>query len=305
MFKHVTLIGLGLIGSSLAHAVKRKNLAERISGYDISESVRRRAAQLELAAIASDPADAVKDSDLVILCSPVGTYKEITLAIAPRLKPGTILSDVGSVKGAVIRDVVPLVPKGVHFLPAHPIAGTEQSGPDSGFASLFDHRWCIITPLPGFDAGTLEKLKQFWERCGSQVEVMDPAHHDLVLAMTSHVPHLIAYNIVGTAHDLEKVTEGEVIKFSAGGFRDFTRIAASDPTMWRDVFLNNRDAVLEVLGRFNEDLSLLQRAVRDSNGKALFELFTRTRAIRRSIVDIGQDSAAPNFGRDRGDGQEK
>jgi cyclohexadieny/prephenate dehydrogenase len=298
MFKHVTLIGLGLIGSSLAHAVKRRNLAERITGYDISESVRKRAAEIELAAIVADPADAVADADLVILCSPVGSYKELAAAIAPRLKQGAILSDVGSVKSAVIRDVAPALPKGVHFLPAHPIAGTEQSGPDAGFASLFDHRWCIITPLPGADAGALAKLKQFWEACGSQVEVMDAAHHDLVLAMTSHVPHLIAYNIVGTAHDLEKVAEGEVIKFSAGGFRDFTRIAASDPVMWRDVFLNNRDAVLEVLGRFNEDPSQLQRAVRDGNGNALLELFTRTRAIRRSIVDIGQDSATPNFGRD-------
>jgi cyclohexadieny/prephenate dehydrogenase len=298
MFKHVTLIGLGLIGSSLAHAVKRRNLAERITGYDISESVRKRAAEIELAAIAADPAEAVADADLVILCSPVGSYKELAAAIAPRLKQGVILSDVGSVKSAVIRDVAPALLKGVHFLPAHPIAGTEQSGPDAGFASLFDHRWCIITPLPGADAGALARLKQFWEACGSQVEVMDAAHHDLVLAMTSHVPHLIAYNIVGTAHDLEKVTEGEVIKFSAGGFRDFTRIAASDPVMWRDVFLNNRDAVLEVLGRFNEDLSLLQRAVRDGNGDVLLELFTRTRAIRRSIVDIGQDSATPNFGRD-------
>jgi cyclohexadieny/prephenate dehydrogenase len=288
MFKHVTLIGLGLIGSSLAHAVKRRNLAERITGYDVSENVRKRAAEIELAAISSDPGDAVKDADLVILCSPVGSYKELAAAIAPHLKSGAILSDVGSVKSAVIRDVAPFLPKGVHFLPAHPIAGTEQSGPDAGFASLFDHRWCIITPPAGADAGALAKLRQFWEACGSQVEVMDPAHHDLVLAMTSHVPHLIAYNIVGTAHDLEKVTEGEVIKFSAGGFRDFTRIAASDPIMWRDVFLNNREAVLEVLGRFNEDLSLLQRAVRDGNGDALLELFTRTRAIRRSIIEAKQ-----------------
>ena len=303
MFKHVTLIGLGLIGSSLAHAVKRHNLAERITGYDISESVRKRGAELELAAIAATPADAVKDADLVILCSPVGSYKDIAAAIAPHLTPGAILSDVGSVKSAVVRDMAPFLPKYVHFLPAHPIAGTEQSGPDAGFASLFEHRWCIITPAPGADAAALEKLKRFWEKCGSQVEVMDASHHDLVLAMTSHVPHLIAYNIVGTAHDLEKVTEGEVIKFSAGGFRDFTRIAASDPTMWRDVFLNNREAVLEVLGRFNEDLSLLQRAVRDGNGNVLFELFTRTRAIRRSIVDTGQDSAAPNFGRDESKSQ--
>jgi cyclohexadieny/prephenate dehydrogenase len=299
MFERVALIGLGLIGASLAHAVKRERLANTIAGYDASEAVRHRAAELGLAAIASSAADAVKDADLVILCSPVGSYREIATAIAPHLKPGAILSDVGSVKGAVIKDVAPFVPKGVHFLPAHPIAGTEQSGPDAGFSSLFDHRWCIITPPAGADADAVARLKKFWEGCGSQVEVMDPGHHDLVLAMTSHVPHLIAYNIVGTAHDLEKVAETEVIKFSAGGFRDFTRIAASDPTMWRDVFLNNREAVLEVLGRFNEDLSQLQRAVRDGNGQALFDLFTRTRAIRRSIVDIGQDSATPNFGRDQ------
>ena len=299
MFRRVALIGLGLIGSSLAHAIKRENLAETISGYDASEAVRHRAAELGLAAIAAGPAEAVKGADLVILCSPVGSYREIAAAIAPHLEQGAILSDVGSVKGAVLKDVSPFVPQGVHFLPAHPIAGTEQSGPDAGFPSLFDHRWCIVTPPPGADTAAVAKLKQFWEGCGSQVEVMDAGHHDLVLAMTSHVPHLIAYNIVGTAHDLEKVTELEVIKFSAGGFRDFTRIAASDPIMWRDVFLNNREAVLEVLGRFNEDLSLLQRAVRDGNGQALFDLFTRTRAIRRSIVDIGQDSAAPNFGRDQ------
>ena len=299
MFERVALIGLGLIGSSLAHAIKRERLAETISGYDASEAVRHRAAELGLAAIASNAGEAVKNADLVILCSPVGSYREVATAIAPHLKQGAILSDVGSVKGAVIRDVAPFVPKGVHFLPAHPIAGTEQSGPDAGFSSLFDHRWCIITPPAGADADAVARLKQFWEGCGSQVEVMDPGHHDLVLAMTSHVPHLIAYNIVGTAHDLEKVTETEVIKFSAGGFRDFTRIAASDPIMWRDVFLNNREAVLEVLGRFNEDLSQLQRAVRDGNGQMLFDLFTRTRAIRRSIVDIGQDSAAPNFGRDQ------
>jgi cyclohexadieny/prephenate dehydrogenase len=305
MFERVALIGLGLIGASLAHAIKRGRLAETVSGYDASEAVHRRAAELGLAAIAPTAADAVKGADLIILCSPVGSYREVATAIAPYLRQGAILSDVGSVKGAVIKDVAPFVPKGVHFLPAHPIAGTEQSGPDAGFSSLFDHRWCIITPPAGADADAVAKLKQFWEGCGSQVEVMDPGHHDLVLAMTSHVPHLIAYNIVGTAHDLEKVAETEVIKFSAGGFRDFTRIAASDPIMWRDVFLNNREAVLEVLGRFNEDLSQLQRAVRDGNGQALFDLFTRTRAIRRSIVDIGQDSAAPNFGRDRSDGQEK
>jgi cyclohexadieny/prephenate dehydrogenase len=305
MFERVALIGLGLIGSSLAHAIKRGRLAETIAGYDASETVRKRAAQLELAAIAPSPALVVKDADLVILCSPIGSYKELAAEFAPHLRPGAILTDVGSVKSAVLKDVTPFVPKDVHFLPAHPIAGTEQSGPDAGFPSLFDRRWCIITPPPGADGAALTRLKQFWEKCGSQVDVMDAGHHDLVLAMTSHVPHLIAYNIVGTAHDLEKVAETEVIKFSAGGFRDFTRIAASDPTMWRDVFLNNRDAVLEVLGRFNEDLSLLQRAIRDGNGQFLFDMFSRTRAIRRSIIDIGQDSAAPNFGRDRSDGQKK
>jgi cyclohexadieny/prephenate dehydrogenase len=211
--------------------------------------------------------------------------------------PGAILSDVGSVKGAVIRDVGPHVPKGVHFIPAHPIAGTEYSGPDAGFASLFDGRWAILTPVPGSDEGAVAKLRAFWQGLGSQVDVMDASHHDLVLAITSHLPHLIAYNIVGTAHDLEQVTEGEVIKYSAGGFRDFTRIAASDPTMWRDVFLNNREAVLEVLGRFNEDLSQLTRAIRNNDGQMLFDFFTRTRAIRRAIIEVGQDSAAPNFGR--------
>jgi cyclohexadieny/prephenate dehydrogenase len=223
----------------------------------------------------------------------------VAAAIAPQLKPGAILSDVGSVKGAVVRDVGPLVPAGVNFIPAHPIAGTEFSGPEAGFASLFDGRWTILTPPTGADPKATEALKQFWEGCGAQVEVMEVAHHDLVLAMTSHVPHLIAYNIVGTAHDLEAVTEGEVIKYSASGFRDFTRIAASDPTMWRDIFLSNREAVLEVLGRFNEDLSRLQRWVRDGNGEALFDLFTQTRAIRRGIISVGQDTAAPNFGRDK------
>jgi cyclohexadieny/prephenate dehydrogenase len=222
---------------------------------------------------------------------------EIAPALTAHLKPGAILTDVGSVKTAVIRDVGPHVPEGVHFIPGHPIAGTEQSGPEAGFAELFDGRWCILTPPPGTDGEALEALKTFWRRCGSEVEVMDPKHHDLVLAITSHVPHLIAYNIVGTAADLEAVTESEVIKYSAGGFRDFTRIAASDPTMWRDVFLNNREAVLEMLGRFNEDLSALARAIRWGDGDALYNLFARTREIRRGVVEAGQDTAAPNFGR--------
>jgi cyclohexadieny/prephenate dehydrogenase len=300
MFNKVALIGLGLIGSSLGHAMKRGKVAGSIAGFDADADVRARAAKLGFVDSVTDTVEAaVKDADLVILCTPVGAYKSVAQAIAAQLKLGTILSDVGSVKGAVVRDVGPLVPAGVHFIPAHPIAGTEFSGPEAGFASLFDGRWTILTPVPGAEPKATQALKTFWEECGAQVEVMEVAHHDLVLAMTSHVPHLIAYNIVGTAHDLEAVTEGEVIKFSAGGFRDFTRIAASDPVMWRDVFLNNREAVLEVLGRFNEDLSRLQRWVRDGNGPALFDLFTQTRAIRRGIVDTGQDSAAPNFGRDK------
>jgi cyclohexadieny/prephenate dehydrogenase len=298
--KKITIIGLGLIGSSIAHAARRGKLAGEIAGHDASADVQERAGTVGFCdTLHADIAGAVKDAELVILCAPVGAYKDIAAAMAPHLAPGAILSDVGSVKGAVIRDIGPHVPQGVHFIPAHPIAGTEFSGPEAGFASLFDGRWAILTPVPGSDPAAVEKLKAFWQGLGSQVDVMDSAHHDLVLAITSHLPHLIAYNIVGTAHDLEQVTEGEVIKYSASGFRDFTRIAASDPTMWRDVFLNNREAVLEVLGRFNEDLSLLQRAVRNGDGQTLFDLFSRTRAIRRAIIDIGQDTAAPNFGRNK------
>ena len=261
--------------------------------------MRARARALDLCDGVTDTAsDAVTGADLVILCVPVGACGAVAGEIAAHLTPGVILSDVGSVKGAVIGDVTPHVPPGVHFIPAHPIAGTEFSGPEAGFASLFDGRWAILTPPPGANEDAVARLKAFWRGLGSQVDVMEPGHHDLVLAITSHLPHLIAYNIVGTAHDLERVTEGEVIKYSAGGFRDFTRIAASDPTMWRDVFLNNRDAVLDVLGRFNEDLAVLQRAIRDGDGDKLFAFFTRTRAIRRAIIEVGQESAAPNFGRD-------
>ena len=296
--KKIAIIGLGLIGSSIAHAARRGHLAGQIAGHDTSADVLERARAIGFCdTLHADIGDAVKGAELVILCAPVGAYQSIAQTIAPYLAPGAILSDVGSVKSAVIRDVGPHVPKGVHFIPAHPIAGTEFSGPESGFASLFDGRWAILTPVPGSDPRAVDRLKDFWLGLGSQVDVMDSVHHDLVLAITSHLPHLIAYNIVGTAHDLEKVTEGEVIKYSASGFRDFTRIAASDPTMWRDVFLNNRDAVLEVLGRFNEDLSQLQRAVREGNGELLFETFSRTRAIRKAIIEMGQD--APNFGRDQ------
>ncbi len=299
-FDKIAIIGLGLIGSSIAHAARRGNLARQIVGFDASADVRTRAAALGFCdAVAEDAASAAADAELVFLCVPVGACGSVTEQIAPHLRAGAILTDVGSVKGAIIRDVVPHLPASVHFIPGHPIAGTEFSGPEAGFASLFDGRWAILTPLPGADPNAVARLKAFWQGLGSQVDTMDASHHDLVLAITSHLPHLIAYNIVGTAHDLEAVTEGEVIKYSAGGFRDFTRIAASDPTMWRDVFLNNRDAVMEVLGRFNEDLAVLQRAIRNGDGDKLFAFFTRTRAIRRAIIDMGQESAAPNFGRDR------
>jgi len=298
LFGKIALIGIGLIGSSIAHAARRGKLAGHIAGYAPDASELERARKIGFAdSLHNSSAEAVHDADLVVLAAPVGAFGAIAKEIGSHLKSGAIVSDVGSVKNAVVRDVGPHIPEGVHLVPAHPIAGTEQSGPEAGFAELFDGRWCILTPPPGSDAQAVEIMKAFWRGLGSEVEVMEPKHHDLVLAITSHVPHLIAYNIVGTAADLETVTEGEVIKFSAGGFRDFTRIAASDPTMWRDVFLNNREAVLEMLGRFNEDLSALQRAIRWGDGEALFNLFTRTRAIRREIVDAGQDTATPNFGR--------
>ena len=298
MFQRVALIGLGLIGSSLAHAMRRKKLAGEITGYARSEATRTKAQELGLVdRVHATAREAASDADLVILCSPVGTYGALAEEIAPVLKPGAILTDVGSVKSAVVRDVAGHVPPGVHFIPGHPIAGTEQSGPESGFAELFINRWCILTPLPDSDAAAVNRLAEFWRACGSNVETMTPEHHDLVLAITSHLPHLIAYNIVSTAADLEEVTSSEVIKYSAGGFRDFTRIAASDPTMWRDVFLNNREAVLEMLGRFSEDLSALQRAIRWGDGDTLFNIFTRSRQIRRGIIAAGQDTAAPDFGR--------
>jgi cyclohexadieny/prephenate dehydrogenase len=298
IFPKVALAGIGLIGSSIARAARRGKLAGHVAGYTPDADERARATKLGFAdSIHGSLADAVRDADLVILAAPVGAFGEIAKEMALHLKPGAVVSDVGSVKSAVLRDVAPHIPAGVHLVPAHPIAGTEQSGPEAGFAELFDGRWCILTPPPGSDAKAVEALEAFWRGLGSEVEIMEARHHDLVLAITSHVPHLIAYNIVGTAADLETVTESEVIKYSAGGFRDFTRIAASDPTMWRDVFLNNREAVLEMLGRFNEDLSALQRAIRWGDGDALFNLFTRTRAIRREIIDAGQDTAAPDFGR--------
>jgi cyclohexadieny/prephenate dehydrogenase len=298
LFERVALIGLGLIGSSLAHIMRREHLARHIAGHARSGATRDKAMEIGLVdTIHATASEAVQDCDLVILCVPVGACGEVASEIAPSLKKGAILTDVGSVKTAVMRDVAPHVPDGVHFIPGHPVAGTEQSGPESGFAELFTDRWCILTPNSASAPSAINKLTEFWRACGSNVETMTPEHHDIVLAITSHLPHLIAYNIVATAADVEEVTNSEVIKFSAGGFRDFTRIAASDPTMWRDVFLNNKEAVLEMLGRFSEDLSALQRAIRWGDGESLFSLFTRAREIRRSIIAAGQETAAPDFGR--------
>ena len=306
LFSRVAVIGLGLIGSSITRAAKSLRLAGEVVGADTSESVRNRAVELGIAdRIATTSAEAVVDADLVIACAPVGALGQVARDIAEHLKPGAIVSDVGSVKSAIVKEMLPHLPQGVHFVPAHPVAGTEFSGPDAGFAEVFVNRWCILTPPEGTDTQAVEKLAAFWRAMGANVEVMAPEHHDLVLAVTSHLPHLIAYTIVGTADDLEDVTRSEVLKFSAGGFRDFTRVASSDPTMWRDIFLNNKDAVLEILGTFQEDLSKLTRAIRRGDGEALFDHFTRTRAIRRGIVDIGQDSAGPDFGRPRTDLKKK
>jgi cyclohexadieny/prephenate dehydrogenase len=298
LFKKVALIGFGLIGGSIARAARAQGLAGEIVTTARSAKTRARVVELGIVdSVVETNTEAADGADLVILCIPVGACGDVAKEIAPVLKPGAIVSDVGSVKGAVVRDMAPYLPAGVHFVPAHPVAGTEHSGPDSGFAELFINRWCILTPPEGVDPDAIERLRGFWAAIGAKVEIMTPDHHDLVLAITSHLPHLIAYTIVGTADELAQVTSSEVMKFSAGGFRDFTRIAASDPIMWRDVFLANKEAVLEMLGTFNEDLSKLTRAIRRGDGEALFEHFTRTRAIRRGIVEIGQDSAAPDFGR--------
>jgi len=297
-FQRIALLGFGLIGGSIARAARREGLAREIVTTARSEKTRARVRELGIAdRVVETNAEAVDGADLVILCIPVGACGAVAQEISGHLKRGAIVSDVGSVKGAVVREMAPHLPAGVHFVPAHPVAGTEYSGPDSGFAELFINRWCILTPPDGTEPGPVERLRAFWAALGAKVEIMTPEHHDLVLAITSHLPHLIAYTIVGTADELEGVTQSEVLKFSAGGFRDFTRIAASDPTMWRDVFLANKEAVLEMLGTFNEDLSKLTRAIRRGDGEALFDHFTRTRAIRRGIVEIGQDSAAPDFGR--------
>ncbi|WP_394195859.1 prephenate/arogenate dehydrogenase family protein [Litoreibacter albidus] len=298
LYDRVALIGLGLIAGSMFHAIKRAGLAKEVVGYARSAETRDVAREIGLCdRVVDSAAQAVEGADLVMLCVPVGAMGAVAAEIAPSLQRGALVSDVGSTKAAVIEAVTPHLPEGVHFIPAHPLAGTEQSGPRSGFAELFDNRWCLLTPLEGTDPAMLLKYKSFWEGLGSKVDEMDAQHHDLVLAVTSHTPHLIAYTMVGVADDLGRVTDSEVVQYSAAGFRDFTRIAASDPTMWRDVFLANKDATLEILGRFTEELFALQRAIRTGDGDHLHDYFTRTRAIRRGIIEAGQDTDAPNFGR--------
>lgn len=297
LYEKVALIGLGLIASSMALAIKRAGLATMITGYARSAETRDIAREIDLCTVADTAEEAVRDADLVVLCVPVGAMAAVMSEIGPLLKPGAVVSDVGSVKRAVIEAVAPHIRPNVHFVPAHPLAGTEHSGPRAGFAELFDNRWCIIVPPENADRDEVARLAALWRGMGSNVDEMDADHHDLVLAVTSHTPHLIAYTMVGVADDLSRVTDSEVIKYSAAGFRDFTRIAASDPVMWRDVFLTNKDATLEILGRFTEELFALQRAIRTGDGDHLHDYFTRTRAIRRGIIEAGQDTAAPNFGR--------
>ncbi|MFZ5751664.1 MAG: prephenate/arogenate dehydrogenase family protein [Pseudomonadota bacterium] len=296
LYDRVALIGLGLIASSMGHAMKRGGLAGHIAGHAKTEATREAAFAIGFCdSVHATAAEAVAGADLVVLAVPVGAMGAIAAEIAPHLKPGATVTDVGSVKQAVIEAVGPHIPEGVDFVPGHPLAGTEHSGPASGFATLFENRWCLL--IPGARPEAVARLRRLWEAMGAHVDEMDAAHHDLVLAVTSHTPHLIAYTMVGVADHLRRVTESEVIKYSAAGFRDFTRIAASDPTMWRDVFLSNREATLDILGRFTEELFTLQRAIRMGDGAMLFDYFTRTRAIRRGIVEAGQDTAAPDFGR--------
>ena len=296
-FARVAIIGLGLIGSSLARAVRQHMPTVRLTGHDADGGVRALAGRLDLVDDVTDTSGAaVIDADLVILCVPVGAIGAVAAEIAADLPADAVVSDVGSCKAEVARALAQALP-GATIVPAHPVAGTERSGPEAGFATLFHGRWCILTPADDADPVAVERVASFWERLGARIERMTPEHHDRVLAVTSHLPHLIAYTIVGTASDLEEVTRSEVLQYSAGGFRDFTRIAASDPTMWRDVFLANREAVLDMLQRFSEDLSQLQRAIRWGKGDELFELFEKTRAIRKGIIDQGQDDARPDFGR--------
>ena len=298
IYNSVALIGLGLLASSMFWGMKRGGLAGEVRGYARSEATRDTARRIGLCDVVCDSAaEAVDGADLVILCVPVGVMGAVAEEIAPHLAPGVTVTDVGSVKREVIDAVAPHLPEGVHFVPGHPLAGTEHSGPESGFAELFDNRWTLLVPVDGSDPDAVARLRRLWEGLGAFVEEMEPDHHDLVLAVTSHAPHLIAYTMVGVADDLRRVTDSEVIKYSAAGFRDFTRIAASDPTMWRDVFLNNKDATLEILGRFTEELFALQRAIRQGDGDHLHAYFTRTRAIRRGIIEAGQDTDAPDFGR--------
>ncbi|WP_288940058.1 prephenate/arogenate dehydrogenase family protein [uncultured Roseovarius sp.] len=298
VYDRVALIGLGLIASSMFWAIRRAGLAGEVTGYARSAETRDTAREIGLCdRVCDSAAEAVEGADLVVLCVPVGAMDAVAAEIAPALKPGTTVSDVGSVKKAVIEAVAPHLPEGVHFVPAHPLAGTEHSGPRAGFAELFDNRWCLIVPVEGSDRDAVARVETLWQGMGALTDEMDAEHHDLVLAVTSHAPHLIAYTMVGVADDLRRVTDSEVIKYSAAGFRDFTRIAASDPTMWRDVFLNNKEATLEILGRFTEELFALQRAIRTGDGDHLFAYFTRTRAIRRGIIEAGQDTDAPDFGR--------
>ncbi|MEM8630970.1 MAG: prephenate/arogenate dehydrogenase family protein [Pseudomonadota bacterium] len=301
IYDRVALIGLGLIASSISHAARENGLTREIVGTSRSTETRSVAEEIGLCdRVTASAAEAVKDADLVVLAVPVCAMAAVAEEIGPHLKPGATVTDVGSVKRAVIRDVAPHIPDGVHFIPGHPVAGTEQSGPRSGFASLFVNRFTLLIDENGTDPAALDRLVRFWQGMGAVVEVMDADHHDLVLAVTSHTPHLIAYTMVGVADDLRRVTDSEVVKYSAAGFRDFTRIAASDPTMWRDVFLTNKDATLEILGRFTEELFALQRAIRKGDGALLHDYFTRTRAIRRGIIEAGQDTDAPNFGRGEG-----
>ena len=298
IYERVALIGLGLIASSMCHAMRRAGLAGEIVGYARSAETRDIAREIGLCDVVCDSAaEAAKDADLVVLCVPVGAMESVAQEIGPVLKKGATVSDVGSVKRTVIDAVAPHIPQGVHFIPAHPLAGTEHSGPRSGFAELFDNRYTIIVPVAGSDPAAVAQLETFWRGMGALTDEMDADHHDLVLAVTSHTPHLIAYTMVGVADDLRRVTDSEVIKYSAAGFRDFTRIAASDPVMWRDVFLNNKEATLEILGRFTEELFALQRAIRQGDGDHLHDYFTRTRSIRRGIIEAGQDTDAPDFGR--------